>query len=464
MEGLNYVALTAAVVLGYFALRVATRTFDPFAPIWLFLVGYTQLYIIQAWSFHEWAVRVRGEELVTTANARAFWALLWLLAAYHSGLGRLIAWLLPAPPTAWSDAPVAVLSPILFVWGLFCAGMVLNSGDTSAPISAEVSLLRSFHCVLLVSAVLMIVTARNGPKPRPALLAAGIAVGMFYVLIWMFHAKRSHSLMGVLCTTCAFYITKHRRPSWPVLAGVAFTGALVVAIAIGWRSNSAQEKSFAGFFRFVSEFRPATILENLSVYDDEDMEVAGKFTTHETEEYGGYLLMLDAVPNKSEYDYGMNYLRVFSTFIPRVIWPDKPLFGREQWVKAWVASSEMPRDMTFTGPAIGLLGAAQLNGGARGTLIVLGVLGVMLGAADNYFRRYQTVPWVQAWWATTFINAWFLVVTDDPMVWFYYNWGFTTMPVLIVLWVANALAPPVGAAAHGVSAGGWASAKRLETQ
>jgi hypothetical protein len=312
--------------------------------------------------------------------------------------------------------------------------MVFRAGDdATTTLSPEESLFRSFHCVLLVAAILLIVTGRSGVKPRPAILALGVAIGMLYVVIWMFNGKRSHSLMGVLCTTCAFYITKLRRPSWPVLMGMAFAGALVVAVAIGWRMARNQDQS-ASFIAFVSDFQIDKILTSLNMQREEPV---GKFVTHETEEYGGYLLMLDAVPEKSEYDYGANYLRIFSTFIPRMIWHDKPLFGREQWVKAWVASSEMKRDMTFTGPAIGLLGATQLNGGLEGTLIVLAVLATLLRTAYEYFRRYASVPWVQAWWASTFYNSWFMVVTDDPAVWFYYNWGFTTMPTLIVLWVCN---------------------------
>ena len=93
--------------------------------------------------------------------------------------------------------------------------------------------------------------------------------------------------------------------------------------------------------------------------------------SYETEEYGGFLLMMDTVPMKSDYDYGASYLRIFSTFIPRIVWVDKPIFGRDQWIAAWIAGSEMKRESYFTGPAIGILGATQLNGGAIGTLIVL---------------------------------------------------------------------------------------------
>ncbi|HMB04346.1 MAG TPA: hypothetical protein VKP69_11490, partial [Isosphaeraceae bacterium] len=439
---LNYIYATAAVMAGYFALQVLCRRFDPFAPIWLFLVGYVQIYVIQPITFHEWAVRVRGVELVTAANARAFWALLWMLAVYHCGIGRLLSALVPKPPRAWTIAPIAVLCPLLTVWGLISAGMLLRAGGgADAMLSPEESLFRSFHCVLLVSAILLIITGRSGPRPRPALAAVGLATGAAYVMIWMFNGKRSHSLMGVLCTTCAFYISRMRRPSWPVLIGTAFTGALVVAIAIGWRGNKDYEQSFSGFVQFLGDFQVDKILVSLNLDEEEEHR---KFITHETKEYGGLLIMMDAVPDKSDYDYGVNYLRIFSTFIPRMLWIDKPLFGREQWIKAWIASSELKRDLDFTGPAIGLLGATHLNGGASGTAIVLACLALLLRTAYEYFRRYASAPWVQAWWTLIFFNAWFMVVCDDPMVWFYYNWGFTTMPPLTVLWICNKLAAPTG--------------------
>ncbi len=79
MDDRMYVYATAALIVGLVLSQVMRRSFDPFAPIWLFLVGYVQVYVIQAISYREWAIRVRGDELVTTANARALWALAWFL-------------------------------------------------------------------------------------------------------------------------------------------------------------------------------------------------------------------------------------------------------------------------------------------------------------------------------------------------------------------------------------------------
>ncbi len=432
MDGQSYVFVTAGVIVTYFLVNVVARRFDPFAPVWLFLVGYAQVYVIQALSYQDWALRVRGPELVAQANARALWALVWFLVSYHLGIGRLLAPKLPRPPGGWS-APVAVAtSPFLVIWGLYCAGVVIRSGSPGADtITAEEALLRSFPFVMMVAAILLIVTGRNLSSPQPVFFPLGLLVAAGYVAIWMFNGKRSHSLIGVLATVCACYITRLKRPSWPVLLATSFTGALVVAIAINWRNNNDYEFSASGFTQYLSEFKIAKILESLNM---EEQDGPAEDISHETTEYGGFLLMMDTVPERSEYDYGLNYLRIVSTYVPRILWPSKPVFGREQWIGAWKAGSELERDDDFTGPAIGILGATQLNGGVAATALVMALAAFLIRTAYEYFRLYPEVPWVQFWWSITFFNAWFMVVGDDPLTWFYYNWGFSGFPIVVFMW------------------------------
>ena len=167
--------------------------------------------------------------------------------------------------------------------------------------------------------------------------------------------------------------------------------------------------------------------------------------------------MLDTVPEKSGYDYGANYLRAFSTYIPRVVWPTKPLYGRKQWIDAWIAGSELKRDEDFAGPAIGILGATQLNGGAIGTLIVLAGAATFLRLAYEFFLRHARTTWAQFFWAIFFYNAWFMVVGDDPVVWYYYNWGFSACPVVVILWVASRWLPDREAAPAAEPSRGWAA-------
>ena len=214
-----------------------------------------------------------------------------------------------------------------------------------------------------------------------------------------------------------------------------------MAVSLGWRNQRLYERTATGFVQFLADFDPASTLVNLNLAEKENPKAHRKeFRSKETEEYGGYLLMFSTVPERSEYDYGANYLRLVTSFIPRIFWPDKPLPGRGKWIAAWMAGSEFKRDETFTGPAIGILGATQLNGGAVATAIVMTVLGILLRIGYEYYRKYQWTCWAQAWWALTYYNAWLMTVNDDPFVWFYYIYGTSIMPPMVFLWVVNRFA------------------------
>jgi hypothetical protein len=440
MDEFTWVYATASLIIGSFVIQVLIRKFDPFAPIWLFFVGYLQMYVIQALSYHEWAIRVRGVELVTEANFRAFWALAWMLAVYWLGPAKLLARLLPSPPTSWSTGPIKLVCPLLIVWGLVCAGVISRGADESGSASAEAAIFLSFPSVMLIAGAAMIVTGRQPSTPRPAFTAAGIATVSLYMLIWMFNGKRSHSLIAVLTGVCSFYLPRLKRPSFPVLVLTACAGMLAVGISIGWRFYANANKthgSYSKFVDFVATFDPETILQSINMKDKD--QTGNGMGSHETEEIGGFLLMMDTVPLKSDYDYGASYLRIFSTYIPRIVWQDKPYYGRDQWIAAWVAGSELKREANFTGPSIGVMGATQLNGGAWGTFIVMGVIGLLLRTGYEFFRRYQDRPWAQVWWASLYYNAWLMTVGDDPLTWFYYNYGFTGVPTMAFFYFINKL-------------------------
>ena len=360
-----------------------------------------------------------ASDLVTAANFRAFWAVLWFLAVYY--LGRRPA----ARPGAAAAPPRLVAGPgrrdqpAAGPLGTPVRGDH-DQGGLAGPesMSAEENLFRSFPFVMMVAAILLIVTGRSSAAAAAASSRRACWSRWRMSRSGCSTASGRTRCIGVLATRVRVLHPRLRRPSWPVLFATSFAGALVVAIAIGWRNNPNYEMSMSGFTQYLAEFNPSKILESLNIEDGED-DAGGQDLRDQ--EYGGFLLMMDTVPEKAGYDYGSSYIRIVSTFIPRIVWPSKPFFGRDQWVAAWIAGSEMERDEEFTGPAIGILGATQLNGGAAGTLIVLGCVALLLRISYEYFRLHADVAWVQFWWAITFYNAWFMVVNDDPIVWFYYN-------------------------------------------
>lgn len=432
-----YSYATAAVIVVLILANVFRREFDPFAPVWLFLAGYAQVYVVQAISYRDYALRARGMDVVLEANSRALWALAWFLAFYYCGAGKIFARKLPRAPRQWSPGLVAAISPMMILWGLVCSGILL-SGPREESISDGEDLLRQFPMFMLVGGNLLIVTGREFGKRRPLFTLAGVAVCVMYVVIWMFNGKRSHAIFGVLTAVCSFYVSRFRRPSIPIVAVTGLACAVVLTLAIGWRSNNLYERSVTGFLQYVSDFNPESILVNLNVKEREGADVTSKKSmSKETEEYGGYLLMLDTVPSKSGYDYGRTYMRVFSTYIPRMFWKSKPFYGRDEWLAAWKAGSEFPREDWFSGPAVGLLGATQLNGGRIATAIILAFLALLMRTGYDYFRTYADSPWAQVWWSMTYFNAWLVTVNDNPAIWFYYIYGHTTLLPLACFWVVN---------------------------
>ena len=134
--------------------------------------------------------------------------------------------MLPQPPRAWSVPVVAATTSFLIVWGLYCAGVVIRAGfQGTETVSQEEALLRSFPFVMMVAAILLIVTGRSLASAKPLFFPVGLLVAAFYVAIWMFNGKRSHSLLGVLATVSPCYITRLKRPSWPVLFATSFSAA-----------------------------------------------------------------------------------------------------------------------------------------------------------------------------------------------------------------------------------------------
>ncbi|ADV62484.1 hypothetical protein Isop_1904 [Isosphaera pallida ATCC 43644] len=440
MDGRGYAIAVGATIALTLLIHLVRRRFDPFEPLWLFLVGYTQLYVIQPLSYYDWALGVRGEELVNLAGLRSLWALWVFLAAYHLIPTRVVTGLIPAPPRVWSRVLVWALAPLLIAWGLFCALTLISQNVAGAAASDEGRLLSSFPAVMLVGGVLFLVTGR---VTRGAWLELILGTGtiLAYAAIWMFNGKRSHSLLGLLTLVAAWYMTRGKRPSWPMLMLTGFLGASMVTLAIGWRNAVDYPRDLNGFLAFITNYDPADILVNLNMADAEGADTR-KLVTYETEEWGGYLLMLDAVTEPDQHDYGAPYLRLVTTFIPRIVWPDKPLPGRDKWIQAWQRGSQLKRADDFTGPAIGILGALHLNGGATATALMMTFLGFFLSTIFAYVKRYTDRPWILAFWPMFMLNAWFMTVNDDPFVWFYYNWGFTSFPTVLFLFLANKVFDP----------------------
>src|SRR5262249_32979121 len=151
---------------------------------------------------------------------------------------------------------VTAVSPALIAWGLICAGVALRDVE----VSQEENIWRQFPLFLLIAGVLILVSGRQLAAPRPLQTLCGFAVIVTYIVIWMFNARRSHALIGVLSGVCAWYLPRLRRPNVLIVLLTGLACAFAVSIALGWRSNSRYQPTPAGFLQYLSDFDPSSIL------------------------------------------------------------------------------------------------------------------------------------------------------------------------------------------------------------
>jgi len=192
MNELLPVYLTCGLILSLTlsAILVFRNLFDPFAPVWLFLIGFFQVYVVQALSYNEWAVSVHGAQMVESANWRAFWAICVFLIAYQFGPGRWVAGRMPRAPVHWSMPALSGVVPVMLTWGFFCSVVMIVSGTTEQTSSGG-HLLRQFYFMMLGAGILLMVTGSRRDKPAPPIFWAGVGVTLSFVALWVFQGKRS---------------------------------------------------------------------------------------------------------------------------------------------------------------------------------------------------------------------------------------------------------------------------------
>ncbi len=101
-------------------------------------------------------------------------------------------------------------------------------------------------------------------------------------------------------------------------------------------------------------------------------------------------------PSVIPYQYGKTYSFFLVSFIPRIIWPDKPTAGSANGYYAvtyGVTSEEGAKTTTF---GVSILGEAFMNFGWAGVILIMLVQGIFIGAMQHSFGGKISGPGGQA--------------------------------------------------------------------
>jgi hypothetical protein len=155
----------------------------------------------------------------------------------------------------------------------------------------------------LVPALLFFTWGASQRDHRKMVLTT-IAVGVVGLLVLRL-GQRGPLAMGVLIAVISFHYLKRRVPIWLFLA-VYYVGIVASNVMYHWRVDDPDTPRIEAVSQVVSE--PTQII-----------------TTHEKERrrFATTAMILDEFPDTYPYLMGESWVGMFTTFVPRWVWPEK---------------------------------------------------------------------------------------------------------------------------------------------
>ena len=136
-------------------------------------------------------------------------------------------------------------------------------------------------------------------------------------------------------------------------------------------------------------------------------------------------ILIDNVPSVIPYQYGKTFLEFFPQFIPRMIWPNKPL-PIEYRVTRTIAGYE-------SGSPFTIIGEMYLNFQWAGVVFGMFFLGILTKMAYRKFMSTKKTPFSILVYACFFSNlVHFYTRSFAPMLFFFV---LSVIPLLIAYWV-----------------------------
>jgi hypothetical protein len=95
--------------------------------------------------------------------------------------------------------------------------------------------------------------------------------------------------------------------------------------------------------------------------------------------------MMELTPNRVPYQYGSLYSYIAVTFVPRILWPDKPSVNdANHWYQVSYGLTA-PQQLSTVSIAVGTVAESYINFGWFGPILIIFPLGIFLGSFERMF-------------------------------------------------------------------------------
>ncbi len=299
-----------------------------------------------------------------------------------------------------TDLNRSIFKTSIILYGLGWMGRIyqLMVGYSHKPIDIGGALLflsilqaLSLFSQLAFATILYLVFSLNRKKLPLKFLVGGLI--LLEVMAGFLFGGRTSILIPFLIVIIVYHYTV-RHISWSkVIVGFAILLLFLIPVttvyrAIYYKAIEQGELGLTGVFGTLKKMGEEDVKSR-----DNWSELVGQSLSRVSSMFDGTLRVLDRVPSMYKFQHGRTFLPdLFIFFIPRIIWPNKPLFrqGRKFAILFW----DMPEGEFGTSAGIGLPAELYFNFGWLGILLcpIWGVAIRFFWERAKYYMKYEKIP------------------------------------------------------------------------
>jgi len=429
--------ILGSLLFRIYSLKKVNRFFL-FDPLMFFWVGALVIYVLEGFSNYKFYVSWFGEDTVLKVLLSVLIGIQFLHLGYRLPIGRWLANRLPEPPAHLNPNMLFVLSLGLICVGLFgwymqimTAGSfaawaaVPRGGEDWAQLSGYVTLMANFLTVGISIFVLHV----EMHKRRIFLKFLAWSLLLLLLLFFLYLGSRSRTIATIVIGLMAWSLPRRKSPSFIFLLPLFLGLYLVTAFQAEYRGNFKNLSFNLDQIEF-SEV-PSKIFPSFLTGDESQKSVSPG------SEFGMTAAVIQVVPEQVPYNFGYEFLQLFTHPIPRSVWPNKPFPRGEVWsdIHAVAGTStywvEFVARPFLAGPSPGYIASWLYIGGLIGLLVGGIITGALLRMLRGiYDRSSANEGFVVLYMVLAPIG--FGEATGHPFSWIY-ALPLILIPILIIL-------------------------------
>lgn len=403
--------------------------FDPFEPVYLWIIIYGYLYLAkpfvqiinnQAFSYGAYNY---GNTNLNIALLLALLGLICFYIGYYGNFGKKISNYLPVITSEISSKKLTIIA-----WGFIIIGFLgLNHyiqisggwkifwskphglGGLAIKSTAYIYELPELMVIgfILISEIFMHKIIIEKKKIRLIniinLIFAAIGGVGIYTIIW---GSRTYSSWIILAIVILYFLKKQSRPALKTSIMAIFMLFLILSFIPIYRQ----------YMHLGSDL--SKIAANI------DFQKIINVAFNHNDEFNVYLAETTLVPDSVPYDYFNLYFRTLVHPIPRIIWPTKPAFLNSQW------DDFLSKSGISWGSAESMLGDFYAQAGILGIIIGTFFSGILWKTFYQYLMKYSANRSVVLIYAVIFPNM-FTYIAQSALIGFL-KWAPYMVPSTII--------------------------------